>query len=86
MIQKISAPVSVVFVFDHKRRVATPRQVIWEGRVFQVVKVGLHHHYKKGNTLYHVFSVSTHTLYFRLLFNTENLFWTLEEIHDGLPN
>ena len=86
MIQKISAPVSVQLVYDHRLHSVTPRQILWDGRVIRIAKVGLHHTIREGRTLFHIFSVVSNDLFFRLKLNTENLFWTLEEIADGLVN
>ncbi len=60
-----------------------PRYVIWKGRNHTIIKIGLHHHFRKGLTLYHVFSVVTNTLFFKLRLNTDNLIWHLEEISDN---
>lgn len=79
MIQKISEPVSVVF---HK----IPISLTWSGRTYQVVKLGLHHSYRDGNTRHHIFSVLGDNLFFRLNLNTDSLAWTLEEVSDGLPD
>jgi hypothetical protein len=46
----------------------------------------MHHTIREGRTLFHIFSVSSQDLFFRLKLDTDNLFWTLEEIADGLPN
>lgn len=86
MLEKISAPVSVSFVFDHVKRRVAPRWVSWEGRLYAVTKIGLHHTYREGRVLYHVFSVATKTLFFRLVLDTETLHWRLEEISDGLAS
>lgn len=83
MIQKISAPISVDLSFDHKERRVIPRRLVWEGQEHQIAKIGLHHTYRLGRVLYHVFSVATKTLFFRLVLDTETLFWRLEEISDG---
>ena len=86
MIEKISVPVSVSLVFDHTKRKVVPKWVVWEGRLYTVEKLGFHHTYRLGETLYHVFSVTTKTLFLRLVLNTNNLAWRLEEISDGLPS
>ena len=86
MIQRLKTPVSVTLVFDAETRKIAPREVVWQGRLYQVVKIGLHHTYRTGRTLFHVFSVQTASLFLRLVFNTDNLHWTLEEISDGLPD
>lgn len=86
MIERIQAPVSVILSFDHQKRRAVPTKLIWDGQTYQVIKIGFHHVYRQGQVLYHVFSVASKTLFFKLLLDTETLFWTLEEIADGLPN
>ena len=86
MIEKIDVPISVSFNFDSKRRRVFPKWVIWDGRLYPIAKIGLHHTFRQGRTLYHVFSVASKTLFFRLVLNTENLHWRLEEISDGLPD
>lgn len=86
MIEKIDTPVTVSFNFDSKNKKAYPKWVVWKERLYPIVKIGLHHKYKKGKTLYHVFSVESKSLSFKLSFNTETLHWRLQEISDGLPN
>lgn len=85
MIEKISESVSVNFTFDSDENAVIPRSLEWKGRTYRVKKVGLHHKFRKGRTLFHVFSVAGESLFFRLVLNTENLHWKLEEISDGLP-
>lgn len=62
----------------------SPKYVIWKGRNYTIDKIGLHHSYREGKTLYHVFSVTAFTLFLRLKLNTENLSWRLEEISDAV--
>lgn len=61
-----------------------PRWVGWKGTIYKVEKVGLHHTYRKGKTLYHVFSVATKTLFMRLTLDTDTLDWRLTDIEDGI--
>ncbi len=61
-----------------------PKYMIWKGRSHTITKIGLHHHTKVGNTLYHIFSGISGTVFLRLRLNTDNLLWTLEEISDGV--
>jgi hypothetical protein len=86
MIQNISESVSVSFVFDSQKRSVEPKALIWNKKLYAVKKVGLHHKFRQGRTLYHVFSVASKNLFFRLVLNTESLYWQLEEISDGLPD
>jgi hypothetical protein len=86
MLQAVSAPISVLLHFDHRKRLVLPKHLNWEGRDYPVVKIGLHHTYRRGRTLYHVFSVQTDNLFFRLLLDTDTLFWRVEQISDGEPD
>ena len=86
MIEKISIPVSVTLAFDHNKRKVFPKWVVWNNRLYPIVKIGLHHTFRQGRTLYHVFSVASKSLFFRLVLNTDNLHWRLEEISDGMPS
>jgi hypothetical protein len=86
VIQKLDAPISVNLFFDHQKRQVIPKEIIWEGRTHEIVKIGLHHTYRLGRTLYHVFSACSSTSFFRLVLDTDNLFWRLEEVSDGLPD
>ena len=86
MIQKISAPISVALVYNHKTRNVKPWKVLWEGKQYLITKIGLHHTVRNGRTLFHVFSVESELLFFKLILNTDSLSWTVEEIADGESN
>ena len=86
MIEKLSVPVSVGLKYDHTKRKIEIKWVLWEGKVHPIAKVGLHHTFRAGRTLYHVFSVASKSLFFRLVLDTDNLHWRLEEISDGLAD
>jgi len=61
-----------------------PKYVIWKGRSHNITQIGLHHVFREGRTLYHIFSVVSGTLFMRLKFDTDNLGWELEEILENL--
>ncbi len=86
MVQKLSEPVSVYYSYNHNRSLVDLHWVVWKGRMHRIKKIGLHHTYRKGRNLYHVFSAVSDTLFFRLVLDTESLTWKLEEISDGLPD
>jgi hypothetical protein len=86
MIKKVSMPVSVSFTFDSENRSVKPKAMVWNRRLYAINKVGFHHKFRRGRTLYHVFSVASKNTFFRLVLDTENLHWKLEEISDGLPD
>jgi hypothetical protein len=82
---KINQGVSVISSFNHHLRRVEPRKIFWNGREYIVTKTGLHHTYRTGRTLFHVFSVVANTTFLRLSLNTDNLFWQLDEVDEGLP-
>lgn len=63
-----------------------PKEVFYGGRQHTIEKIGLHHTYRLGRTLYHVFSVASRNLFFRLVLDTDNLLWKLTEVSDGETN
>lgn len=64
----------------------TPKYLVWNGRSRTINKVGLHHFFREGRTLFHVFSVVSGSMFFRLVLNTETLKWRLSEVSDGLSD
>jgi len=80
MIQQVRMPVSVNLIYNHKKNRVLPFALAWDGEVRKIKTVDLHHTYKVGRTLYHVFSVSTEGAFFKLVLNTDNLFWEVEEV------
>lgn len=75
MSNKINQPVEVVFN-------KIPKEIIWNNRNYFITKLGLHHTYYSGQKLIHVFSVASNHLFFRLLLDSHNLNWVLDEIYD----
>lgn len=79
MTQKLDLPVSVVFT-------SSPKKLLFGGREHIIKKLGYHHVYREGRTLFHVFSVASDAMFFRLILNTEALTWQVTEIGDGEAN
>ena len=86
MIQKIKAPITVITIFNHQKRQVTPVLVKWDGKTYKIKNVGFQHTFRQGRTLYHVFSVTSEDLFFKIVLNTDNLHWELEELSDGLTD
>jgi len=86
MIQRLKVPVTVETVYDHRKRFVRPVRLVFDGREYEILQTGYHHTFRAGRTLYHVFSVASEGMFFRLVLNTDNLFWELEEIADGEAN
>ncbi|MFC1722062.1 hypothetical protein ACFL0C_00250 [Patescibacteria group bacterium] len=82
MSQKINERVSIGLIFDHNKRKTTVSKIMWKNRVYKITNHGFHHTYQKGDTLFHIFSVSSDTISFRISLDSSSLIWTLEEIYD----
>ena len=61
-----------------------PKYIIWKGRSHNITQIGLHHHFREGDTMLHIFSVIAGTMFMRLKFDTDVLTWELEEISENL--
>lgn len=59
-----------------------PTAFLWHNRRYNITDIGLHHVFRNGRTLMHVFSVTDGTTCFRLEFNTEILQWRLCSVED----
>lgn len=86
MHETINEKVSVITLYDRNKGIVQPIRVRWQGRIFDVKKIGYHHKTREGRIIIHVFSVATDTLSMRLEFNTETMHWNLAEVSDGLAN
>ena len=80
MNQKVDVPVSVLLYFNAKERSVRPLKLLWDAREYSISKIGLHHTYYQGKTFFHVYSVIANNVFFKLIFDTNTLFWRLEEI------
>lgn len=80
----LDMPVSVVGVFNAKKRVFELKRVFFEGRVYEVEKMGLHHMIRKGREVIHVFSIVAGGMFFRLEMSSESLNFRLKEVTDGM--
>ena len=79
MPQTIDESVSVDLVSNSLKSKAYPWMVHWRGRRYTIRQIGLHHTAREGRVLYHYFSVSDGTTYFKLRFDTDTLGWKLLE-------
>lgn len=85
MNHQVDVPVAVIFGYFPNKGKVYPLRVTWDGRDYTVTKVGYHHHYRLGRTLFHVFSVVAGPIFFELVLDTDTLFWRLKEVSDGEP-
>ena len=80
MSEAIHESVSVALWSNHAAHSIMPYSVYWHGRRYLITKVGFHHTYREGRVLMHMFSVTDGNTFFKLMFDTETLFWTLVEV------
>lgn len=80
MTETINESVSVNLWSSHRRKSAVPWLLSWRGRRYRITQVGLHHTYREGRTLIHVFTVTDGVTGFRLTFDTETLSWKLTDV------
>lgn len=83
MVLSVNEQVNVITVFSPKVKGAMPYRLRWKQRVYCITKLGLHHSYREGRVLFHIYEVTDGNLSFRLKLNTENLLWFLEAVSDG---
>jgi hypothetical protein len=84
MIEAIHEKIEVITRFRLLPKPVTEiYKIRWRGREYMIVKLAYHYKVWEGRTRVHKFAVSTGTLDLRLTYDTENLFWTLEEVSDG---
>jgi hypothetical protein len=86
MRETLREEVSVNLVFDSRTKQVIPRHLKRRGYLHIITNVGLHHTYRSGRTLIHIFSVTDDTMFYRLELNTETLHWLLTEVSDGQPD
>lgn len=86
MRETINQEVSVVMSYSARKKQALPYLLNWQNKDYYVGKIGYYHNYMEGQDRQHIFELidKEETLWFRLRFNSGNLHWTLEAIHDGL--
>lgn len=84
MIEKIQEKVEVILRFRLTPKPETQiYKIRWRGKEYTINELAYHHKVWEGKTRMHKFAVSTGSLDFRLSYDTENLFWFLEEVSDG---
>lgn len=80
MPETINEPVSVTLWSNHTTRKVLPYSLYWHGRKYSITTVGLHHTIWEGRRLFHIFSVSDGSTFFKLVMDSETLSWKLIEV------
>jgi hypothetical protein len=79
MYTDVDEVVEVIVVF--KKNKAVPAVLRWGNKDYKIEKVNMVHQIWEGETLLHSFAVSDGSNFFKLLFNTKNLQWKLEQVY-----
>jgi len=77
--QEINESIEVVVVF--RRDKAFPFKFWWQGREIEIKKVNLSYSSWEGRVKVYYFAVSDNANYFKLMFNSDSLNWTLLEVN-----
>lgn len=88
MKQVIDEEVTVVMYYTAKKRQFIPYRLSWNNKDYELGPVDYKHSYMEGRERQHIFELcdKEETIWFRLRFNSLNLHWVLEAIHDGNGN
>lgn len=84
--EKINEKIDVITIFKKYPAKVSIYKIRWNGRDHFITKEGYYHKVREGRKVYHIFSVCSATLAFRLRFDPETMYWNLEEISDGLAD
>ena len=87
MSEIINEKVSVRSFYDRNTNKELPTDVIWQGRQYKITQVAYHWPIRRGRKLLHIFSVVTeNNTSFKLVYDTDTLYWILEEVLDEFAN
>ncbi|MCX6793981.1 MAG: hypothetical protein NTY06_02645 [Candidatus Gottesmanbacteria bacterium] len=83
MTELINESVSVALWSNHTTNKIVPYGLYWHGKRYLITTIGFHHTERSGRALFHIFSVTDGTTFFKLRLDTETLGWKLLEVTDG---
>ena len=83
MLERIHERIDVITVYKKMGATVMPYKLKWNGKEYKISKLGYHHKVKRGNVFHHIFSVCSDDLFFRLDFDTETMYWSVEEVSDA---
>lgn len=81
MYEKIDEPIEVLVNFTFGGPI--PLYFTWRKREYNIESVNFIHTSNEGNIPLVHFAVSTQTETYKIIFNTKDLTWTLDEIYTG---
>ena len=86
MKEKINEEISIVTYYSAKQKQTVPHLLHWQNKDYNLGPVDYYHSYMEGRDKQHIFELSdkAETIWFRLRFDSANMHWILEAVHDGL--
>lgn len=78
--EEIQETISVHSYSNNQTHKSGPVVLQWRGKSYRITNIGTHHRIREGRVLFHIFSVTDGSTYFKLRFDTETLNWKLLEI------
>lgn len=78
---EIQEPINVWVFFE--KNLIKPYCFFWRGRKIKIDKINLVHTSKEGSSIFYHFSVSSGGNFYRLMFDTKSLKWSLEMVEEG---
>lgn len=78
--------IDVLAIFNRLGVVVVIHKIKWQNRTYSIKKQVYAYRRREGRNVDHVFHVASDTLHFKIVLNTENLSFWLEEISDGHTN
>ena len=76
--ESIQEPIAVETTIAHTR--VMPARILWKQRVYICMFCGMHHTVYEGDTLFHIFYMTTKESCMQIALNTKTLRWTLVAI------
>lgn len=74
--------ISVIFYFNHLKNQFFINKIFFRGRSYLIKKITYHQKLYQGKILFHIFYLTDNERDFKVIFNSENLNWYLENFYD----
>ncbi len=74
----IQEPITIATALTH--RTVVPSIMLWKQRTYTFLSCSMHYSRFEGDTLLHIFSMTTENACMQIVLNTKTLRWTIAEI------
>ncbi|GDX61961.1 hypothetical protein LBMAG33_2710 [Candidatus Levyibacteriota bacterium] len=82
--QEINEPISVIFIYNSKKRYAKPYKINWKEKDYIVEEVCIHYFQEKKGIFHHIYVIKSGNTIMEIIMNSRTLFWEIERIGDLL--